>query len=86
MLCTMGIKREQKQSYEGKALDLALTAAFASIRNMRYFTILIDKHRTSLNDINEVVGKDIYRWRVENRQRIQIGGNVLAWHIHVMKA
>lgn len=85
MLCTRDVKREQGQSHESIALELALTAAFVSLGDVRPSAILIDKHRTSLNAINEVVGKDIHCWRVENGQRIQIGGNVLLCHFHVMK-
>ena len=86
MLCTTDVKREQGQSHEGIALELALTAVFASIGNVRPSAILIDKHRTSLNAINEVVGKDLYCWRVENEQKIKIRGTVLLCHFHVMKA
>ena len=86
ILCTRDVKQEQGQSHEGITLELALTAAFALIRNIRSSAISIDKHRISLNAINEVVGKDIYCWRVENGQMIQIGENVLLCHFHVMKA
>ena len=85
MLCTRDVKREQGQSHERIALELALTAVFASIGNVKPSAILINKHRTSLNVINEVVGKDLYCWRVENGQKIKIGGNVLLYHFHVMK-
>ena len=85
MLCTRDVKREPKESHEDIALELTLTAAFASIGNVRPSAIFIDKHRTSLNVINEIVGKDIYCWRVENGQMIHIGGNVLLCHFHVMK-
>ena len=67
-------------------LELALTAAFASIGDVRPSAILIDKHKTSLNAINEIVGKDIHCWRVENEEKIQVDSNVLLCHFHVMKA
>ena len=72
ILCTRDIKQEQGQSHEGIALELALTAAFASIGDVRPSAILIDKHKTSLNAINEVVGKDIHCWRVENGEKFQV--------------
>ncbi len=53
---------------------------------MRPSAILIDKHKTSLNAINEIVGKDIHCWRVENEKKFQVGGNVLLYYFHVMKA
>jgi hypothetical protein len=86
MLCTRDVKQKQKQSHEGIALELVFTPAFASIGDVRPSEILIDKHMTSVNAINEVVGKDIYCCRVENGQMIQIGGNMLLCHFHVMKA
>ena len=47
-------------------LELALTAVFESNEEVRPFAILIDKYNTSLNVINEVVGKDLHCWRIEN--------------------
>ena len=66
-------------------LELAPTVAFASIRNVRPSAILINKHKTSLNAINEVIGKNIHCWRVENGEMIQIGGNTLLCHFYIMK-
>ena len=86
MLCTRDVKQEHGQSHKGIALELALTAAFASIGDVRPSAILIDKHKTSLNAINEVVGKDIHCWRVENGEKFQVSGNVLLCHFHVIKA
>jgi hypothetical protein len=86
MLCTRDVKREQGQSHKGIVLELALIVIFASIGDVRPSTILIDKHKTSLNAINEVVGKDIHCWRVENGEKIQIARNMLLCHFHVMKA
>ena len=86
ILCTRDVKQKQGQNHEGIALELALTAAFASIGNVRPSAILIDKHKTSLNAINEIVGKDIHCWRVENEEKIQVDKNVLLCHFHVMKA
>ena len=81
ILCTKNVKREQWQSHEGIALELALTIAFASMGNVRPSAIYIDRHRMSLNTIYEVVGKDIYCWHV----MIQIGGNVLLCQFHGVK-
>ena len=47
-------------------MELALTAAFASIGDTNFFAIFIDKHKTSLIDINEVVDNDVYCWRSKN--------------------
>ena len=86
VLCIRGVKQKQGQSHEGIPLELTLTAAFASIGDVRSSAILIDKHKTSLNAINEVVGKDIHCWRVENVEKFQVDENVLLCHFHIMKA
>ena len=84
MLCTRDVKQKQRPSHKGIALELAFTPAFASTGDVRPSAILIDKHMTSVNAINEVVGKDIYCWHVEIGQMIQIGGSVLLCHFHIM--
>ena len=53
---------------------------------MKPSVIFNDEHKTSLNAINEVVGKDLHCRRVKNEEKIQVDGNVKLCHFHVMKA
>ena len=48
MLCT----KDKNKGHEGIAIELVLSAVFASIGEVRPFTIVIDKHKTSSNSIN----------------------------------
>jgi hypothetical protein len=54
---------------------LVLTIVFASIGKVRPSVIVIDKYKTSLNSINEVIDKNV-----------QVAGRVLLCHFYVMKA
>lgn len=56
MLCT----KDKNEGHEGIAIELALSAVFASIREVRPSAIVIDKHRTSLNSVNKVISNDIH--------------------------
>ncbi|XP_024400655.1 uncharacterized protein [Physcomitrium patens] len=86
MLCTKDQKQNLGEGHEGIALELALTAVFANIGNIRPSAIIIDKHRTSLNSIEMVVNMDEYCWTMENEERVQVAGKILLCHFHVMKA
>ena len=82
MLCSNDIKG----GHEGIALELALTHVFESIGEIRPSAIVIDKHKTSLNAINNVVNNDLHCWIMEGDNRVQIAGRVLLCHFHVLKA
>jgi hypothetical protein len=82
MLCT----KDKNKGHEGIAIELALSAIFASIEEVRRSAIIIDKHKTSLNSINKVISNDIHCWSFVNGTKIQIAGRILLCHFHVMKA
>jgi hypothetical protein len=69
-----------------RGLYLALTSVFASNGKVRPSAIVIDKHKTSLNSINEVIDKDVHCWAIRSERRVQVAGRVLLRHFHVMKA
>jgi hypothetical protein len=81
MLC-----KDKKQWHEGIAIELALTSVFASIGKVRPSAIVIDKHKTSLNSINEVIDKDAHCWTIGSEGRVQVARRVLLCHFHVLKA
>lgn len=56
MLCT----KDKNEGHEGIAIELALSAVFASIGEVRPSAIVIDKHKTSLNSISKVISNDIH--------------------------
>lgn len=82
MLCS----NEIKEGHEGIALELALTHVFAAIGEVRPSAIVIDKHKTSLTAITNVVNQDLHCWIMEGENRVQVAGRVLLCHFHVMKA
>ena len=82
MLCT----KDKNEGHEGIAIELALSAVFDSIGEVRPSAIVIDKHKISLNSINKVISNDIHCWRFVNATKIQIAGRIILCHFHVMKA
>jgi len=85
MLCSNDVK----QGHEGIAIEIALTHVFESLGEIRPSAIVIDKHKTSLNTIYNVVQNDVLCWSCwtyENNAKVQIGAHVLLCHFHVMKA
>ena len=82
MLCSNDVK----EGHEGIALELALTHAFQSIGEVWPLAIVIDKHMTSLNAINNVVNNDSHCWIIEGNNKVHVAGRVLLCHFHVLKA
>ena len=82
MLCSNDVK----QGHEGIAIEIALTHVFESLGEIRPSAIVIDKHKTSLNAIQNVVQNDVLCWTYEDGAKVQIGARVLLCHFHVMKA
>jgi hypothetical protein len=78
--------KDKKQRHEGIAIELALIYVFASIGKVRPFAIIIDKHKTSLDFVNEIIDKDVYCWTVGSEGMVQVVERVLSCHFHVMKA
>ena len=48
--------------------------------------IVMDKHKTLLNTIQNIVNNDVYCWTYEGGPKILTGGRVVLCHFHVMKA
>ena len=59
-----------KQGHEGFALELALFHIFGSFAEIRPLTIVIDKHKTTLTTITNVVNKDVYCRNTNDNIRI----------------
>jgi len=57
MLCSNVIK----QGHEDIAIEIVLTHVFESLRKIRPSAIVIDKHKTSLNTIQNVVNNNVHR-------------------------
>jgi len=49
-----------KQGHEGIAIEIALTHVFESLEKIRPSTIVIDKYKTSLNAIRNIVNNDVH--------------------------
>lgn len=86
MLCTRDVKWKQRQNHKNIALELAFTTAIASTEDVRSSAILINKYKRISNNINDVFGKYIHFWSIDNEEMIHIGGNVLLCHFDIMKA
>ena len=82
MLCT----KEKNKWHEDVAIELALSAVFVSIGEVRPSATVIDKHKTSLNSIKKIISNDIHRWSFVNAAKIHIARRILLCHFHVMKA
>lgn len=65
-----------KQEHEDIALELALTHIFASLGEIQPSAIVIDKYKTSLTIITNVVNKNVYYWNTDGNIRVQIGGEM----------
>lgn len=50
--------KRQYQGHDGVALELVLTAIFASIGEVSFSAIVIDKYKTLLNSIKNIVNMD----------------------------
>ena len=62
--------KDKKQGHEEIAIQLASTSIFASIVKIRPRAIIIDKHKTSLNSINEVIDKNAHCWTIGSEGRV----------------
>ena len=82
ILCT----KDKNERHEDIVIELALSAVFVSIGEVRPSAIVINKYKTSLNLINKVISNNIHCWRFVNATKIQIAGRLLLCHFHVMKA
>lgn len=56
MFCSNNVK----QGHEGLAIELVLTHVFESLEKIRLFVIVIDKHKTSLNAVQNIIINDVY--------------------------
>jgi hypothetical protein len=66
MLCS----KDKKQGHEGIAIELVLISVSTFIGKERSSAIVIDKHKTSLNSINEVIDKDAHCWTIGSEGRV----------------
>ena len=82
MLCS----NDMKQGHEGLAIEIVLTHVFKSLEKIKSFVIVINKHKTSFNAIQNIVNNELYCWTYEEGTKIQTGENVLLCHFCVMKA
>ena len=82
MLCT----KDKNEGDEDIAIELASSAVFSSIGEVRPSAIVIDKYKTSLNPINKAISNNIYCWNFVNVTKIQIAERILLCHFHMMKA
>jgi hypothetical protein len=78
--------KDKNKGHEVIAIELALSAVFAYIRQIRPFAIVIDKHKTSINFINNVIYNDIHYWNFMNATKVQIAEIIFLCHFHVIKA
>jgi hypothetical protein len=78
--------KDNKQGHKRIALELALVFLFASIGDTCSTTIVVDKHKISLNAINKVVQALVHCWSIQSGERVQVAGKILLCHFHIMKA
>lgn len=78
--------KDKNKEHEVIAIELALSAVFAYILQVRPFAMVIDKHKTSINSINNVISNDIHYWGFMNATKVQIAEIIFLYHFHVMKA
>ena len=66
ILCT----KDKNKGHKGIAINLALSAVFASIRKVRPSVIVIDNYKTFLNSINKVISNGVHCWSFVNATRV----------------
>ena len=82
MLCT----KDKNEGDDDIVIELASSAVFSSIGEVRPSAIVIDKHKTSLNPINKIISNNIHCWNFVNTIKIQIAERILLCHFYMMKA
>ena len=78
--------KDKNEDYEGITIELTLFVVFVSIEEVRPSTIIIDKHKMSLNSINKVISNDIHCWSFVNATKDQIAEKNFFYHFHMIKA
>ena len=61
-----------KQMHESIPIEITLIHILKSLKKIRPSAIVIDKHKTSLNAIQNIMYNDVYCWTYEKVQKYKL--------------